>query len=307
MGRFLGGISIDKLSFWMGFLAGIIVWWLLGRARPWLSHTFQSLRRSISSTRESITANVDVRLRNDVLRQAERMHLAAPLCSLSEIFLQPRLLAPPVPIEPDVPMPPEDIATGSIPYIPDWPELAALYRSPTLTLAEALQADANLVLIGAPGAGKTVALANLAIRIARQETLPANLQGVIPIWIQAQDLRLPTSDSNSVMDVIVGAISQYAGSLTTSRSPVYLATTFEKGNAILLLDGVDELPSELVDRVVDFLRLFLKTYPRVRMVIAASALYYDGMTSLGLLPISMAIWSEKQKALFLDRWSKLWG
>ncbi len=176
MGRFLGGISIDKLSFWLGFLAGLIVWWLLGRARPWLSRAFHSARQELHSTRESITANVEVRLLNDVLRQAERMHLAAPLFSLSEILLQPRLLAPPVPVEPGIQMPPEDIATGAIPYIPDWPELAALYRSPTLTLAEALQGDANLILLGAPGSGKTVALANLAIRIARQETLPTNLQ-----------------------------------------------------------------------------------------------------------------------------------
>ena len=307
MGRFLGGISIDKLSFWLGFLAGMIVWWLLGRARPWLSNAFRSARQGIRSTRESITANVDVRLRNDVLRQAERMHLAAPLFSLSEILLQPRLLAPPVPLEPGVQMPPEDIATGAIPYIPDWPELAALYRSPTLTLAEALQADANLILLGAPGSGKSVALANLAIRIARQETLPPNLQGVIPIWIQASDLNLPPPATSSVLDVLVAAIAQYAGSLTISRLPVYLASTIEKGAAIILLDGMDELPPETVNISVEFLRQLLETYPRLRMVVAASSLYYDGLTALGLLPVSMAIWSEKQKALFLDRWSKLWA
>ncbi len=307
MGRFFGGISIDRLSFWLGFLAGVIVWWLLGRARPWLSLAFLSLRQNIRATRENITANVDVRLRNDLLRQAERVHLASPLFSLSEIALQPRLLAPPPPLEPDAPVPSKDIASGSIPYTPDWPELAALYRAPTLTLAEALQADANLVLLGAPGTGKTVALANLAIRIARQETLPASLQGMIPIWIQAQDLRLPISDTNTLMDVIVGAIGQYAGSSTTSRLPASLTNSFEKGSAILLLDGMDELPPELVDKVVEFLKQFMQTYPRMRMVAAASPLYYDGLSALGLLPISMAIWGEKQKALFLDRWSKLWG
>ena len=307
MGRFLGGFSLDKLSFWLGFLAGLIVWWLLGRARPWLSRAFISARQGLRSTRESITANVEVRLLNDVLRQAERMHLGAPLFSLGEILLQPRLLAPPVPVEPGLQIPPEDIATGAVPYIPDWPELAALYRSPTLTLAEALQGDANLILVGAPGSGKTVALANLAIRIARQETLPANLQGIIPVWIQASDLRLPLSETNPALDVLVGAISHYAGSLTIARLPAYLASTLEKGSAILLLDGMDELPPESADIVVDYLKQLIQSYPRLRMVVAASPLYYDGLSTLGLLPVSMAIWSEKQKALFLDRWSKLWA
>ncbi len=307
MGRFFGSFTIDKLSFWLGFLAGAIVLWLLGRARPWLSQQFRSARQGIRSTRESITANSEVRLRNDVLRQAERMHLAAPLFSLSEILIQPRLLAPPLVVEPGAQMPPEDIATGAVPYTPDWPELAALYRSPTLTLAEALQSDANLILIGAPGSGKTVALANLAIRIARQESLPPNLQGVTPIWIQAATLKLPPSESESSLNVLITAIAQYASSLTMPRLPAYLASSIENGNAILLLDGVDELPHEFVNIVVDFLKRLLQEYPRLRIVVAASPLYFDGLTALGLLPVSMAVWSEKQKALFLDRWSKLWA
>jgi hypothetical protein len=146
--RFLRDLEIDRLSFWLGVLAATLFWWLLLRLLPNIKRLFQSARQRISAAREGITSSADVRLRNDVIRYAEGLHLAAPLFSLDEIIIQPNILSPPIPVDPDNPFPSQDISELSLPYMPDWPEMGALYGYPLMTLAEALQDGANLILIG---------------------------------------------------------------------------------------------------------------------------------------------------------------
>jgi type IV secretory pathway ATPase VirB11/archaellum biosynthesis ATPase len=90
------------------------------------------------------------------------MHLAASLFSLDEIIQEPRLIAPPARVEPGVIPIPEDIISQTLPYMPAWPELAAIYHAPTLGITEAVTGGANLVIVGAAGMGKTVTLAHLA-------------------------------------------------------------------------------------------------------------------------------------------------
>jgi len=53
----------------------------------------------------------------------------------------------------------EDIISQTLPYMPGWPELAAIYRAPTIGVAEAIAGGSNIVIVGAAGAGKTIALA----------------------------------------------------------------------------------------------------------------------------------------------------
>ena len=90
------------------------------------------------------------------------MHLASSLFSLDDILQEPRLIAPPARVEPGVVGIQEDIISQTLPYIPAWPELAAIYRAPTIGVAEALEGGSNIVIVGAAGMGKTVALAHLA-------------------------------------------------------------------------------------------------------------------------------------------------
>jgi Cdc6-like AAA superfamily ATPase len=69
-----------------------------------------------------------------------------------------------------------------LPYLLDWPELGARYHSATLTLAEALSGGANLLLIGKPGTGKTVALASAHARLPAEKRLMENLPNHSQSW-----------------------------------------------------------------------------------------------------------------------------
>ncbi|MGZ9236036.1 MAG: hypothetical protein ACXW4E_10975, partial [Anaerolineales bacterium] len=153
---------MDLISFVTGFASGVFFTWLLSRVRP----LFGQIRESAKERREAAqvrrTSGLEDNHRRITLRRAQGMHLASSLFALDDILQEPRLLAPPARVEPGVIGVQEDIISQTLPYMPAWPELAAIYRAPTIGVAEAIAGGSNIVITGAAGAGKTVALAHLA-------------------------------------------------------------------------------------------------------------------------------------------------
>jgi HEAT repeat protein len=304
--RFLSNLQLERFSFWWGFLAGGLFWWLLTRLRPWLPEVWESLRAHLNSARQGITVNPEERYRRDVLRLAQRSHLAAVFFSLDEILILPRLLAPPPPIEPGVEQHESLIFNTVLPYLPDCPELGSAYHAPQLSLAQALQGGANLALVGKPGLGKSVALAHLASTLARQEESTGALAGMTPYLVHAADI-LPIPPTQAALESLIEAISSHVSALTLPRLPHFIRSTFTNGSALLLLDGLDELPPEQVDQVVDLLGDLLETYPMTRIVAAASPEYLGGLTRLGFMVVPLAAWNDQDKLNFINKWSALWS
>src|SRR5512136_343029 len=139
---------------------------------------FNIAKKQVSEVRESFGGSTDVRLRNDVYRHAQKQHITANLFSLDEIAIIPKVLTPLIQASQAVELAPTDSVSLIVPYIPDWPEFSAVYRASTMTLVEALQGGANIILAGHPGSGKTVALAWLASALARNKTGLGLLEGI---------------------------------------------------------------------------------------------------------------------------------
>src|SRR5215211_8289916 len=153
---------MDFLSFVIGFASGVLFTWLLSRVRPLLAQIREGVkeRREVAQIRR--TSGLEDNHRRIILRRAQGMHLASSLFSLDEILQEPRLIAPPARVEPGVVGIQEDIISQTLPYMPAWPELASIYRAPTIGIVEAIAGGSNIVITGAAGTGKTVALAHLA-------------------------------------------------------------------------------------------------------------------------------------------------
>src|SRR5215216_5098715 len=153
---------MDPLSFTIGFVAGIFFTWLLSRSRPLLTQIRANAKEQRQAAQTRRSSGLEDNFRRITLRRAQGMHLAASLFSLDEILQEPRLIAPPARVEPGVIGIPEDIISQTLPYMPAFPELAAIYRASTLGVVEAVEGGSHLVIVGAAGTGKTVALAHLA-------------------------------------------------------------------------------------------------------------------------------------------------
>ncbi len=303
---FFRSINLEQISFWIGFAAATVFWWLATKLWPLVKKWAKQLKESPPSIKLGMRRNVASRHRADILKYAQSLHLAAPLFSLDEIAIPPQLLAPPIPIEPNQEPPPEDIVSQTIPFMPDWPELASAYGAHTLSLEQALQGGANILLVGPPGSGKTVALAQFASALARRQLDDESLSALEPIFLHAADLISPAK-ADSLLEPIVKALTNQGSTLSTPRLSNFLKTTFETRRVILLLDGLDELAPDPLVETVAYIRELLLKYPRTRIVAAADSKLVDGLIPLGFAPLPMTLWGPRQQAQFARRWGDLWS
>lgn len=299
--------NIDTYSLLLGIILTSLSWWVLFMLRP----AFQHLRSTIQAKQVEKKAiihtpsGVEERYRQSVLQQAQGLHLSAPLFSLDEIIEPPALLAPPPRLEPGAPLLTENIVVATVPYIPDWPELAAIYHAPTLTLAQALSGNSDIVITGQPRMGKTVALAYLASRLARRDPVPGLPQDMVPFLIHVADLDFPVQRDEPLKSIL-DLIAEKAPVLDPVRIPDFVRNTFSEGRVLLLLDGMDELTPDGLKEAVEFIKAIKRAYPKTRMVATASCEYLDGLATLNFIPFALAAWTAKQRLTFIEKWGDLW-
>ena len=299
---------IDRISFWLGVAFATAFWWVLAALRPLLQQVIQSLKAKQKEKKEKVrTASaIEERYRQIILQQAQGFHLAAPLFSLEEILIPPRLLLPPMHPAPGKPTLAEDIVSLTLPYMPDWPELAAIYNAPTLSFPKALAGGLDLVIMGQPGCGKTVALAYLASLTARRNPASGLPPETVPILVHVADLDLPLKNPESLLNPIIDTVAERAPVRDLPRLPDFILRIFREGRVLFLLDGQDELPPGDLKTAVAYLDKLKQTYPATRFVTTACPDCLDGLMELNFAPFTLASWSSKQRSEFLDKWSELW-
>lgn len=299
-------LLLDPTSFWLGFVMGIVFLFLIFQARSQSTNIIRSLRSQFETLRESLSAGTKSRLMDDLHNYAQKQHLAAGLFPFHQIAIPPRLM--PLPVGPGAAMEfvQEEITNQVLPYMPDWPEAAAAFHAPTISLAEALEGGANLLLIGQAGSGKSAALAHLASAFAVGEPSIAKLSHRFPILLQAAEI-LSVPANPDLLAIIGGAISaQYASPLVQPRLGSLLKSLFSEGSALLLLDGFDEFEPGAGPKIKSFIGALLKTYPKIQLVVTASLENYAGLNQLGLIPTALAAWDDHERIAFSQNWGSAW-
>lgn len=298
---------IDPLSFIAGFATASVLWFLAARARPLLAELRQNIKEQREQAQTRRTSSVEENHRRITLRRAQGMHLAAQLFALDEILQEPMVITPPAAVEPGSTARFEDIVTQTLPYLPTWPEIAAIYQPHMLTLPQALAGGANIVLIGQPGMGKTVALAHLASLAANRSEKLGTLQNSVPFHFHVADLDLPLKDPKNILEPILDAASENAPIFDLNKIPAFVQNTFKNGSALLMVDGYDEIASGEQSLVAEFFKLLLRTYPKIRIVTTGAPEHLDGLIPLGFVPLAVCAWQEQTNKKFIEQWGELWS
>jgi hypothetical protein len=297
---------VDQFSFWLGFIAGILFAWVFTRAKRAFPSVLRAIGNWIQITRENLTTGTENRIRQDVLNWAQRQHLAAPLFALDEILIQPRLLAPAIYSGLEERFDTLDIASLTVPYMPDWPEMETLYGAPSLTLDEALRGGSDLIIIGQPGSGKTVALATLASQIARRDPGIGEIERLFPLLIPAPALLTKLTHQEPLEAITQTMAACYVSPVVRPRLKGILRFLFQTGRVLLMLDGLDELSQKSSLELKDFVGRTKGLYPQIRVIVTASSDDFAGFNQLGFFPLALAGWNELDKCRFIQQWHEKW-
>lgn len=298
------GLRFDREEFILGLIIGVVGGILLARMRPSFAWAFGKLRERIKLVSTGLTARAIDRYQTELIARAETMHLARPILALDEILVQPRVLVPPPYTDPSDPEALPQDAVGVVPSLPDFNYLSGVYVAHTLSLPEALSGGVDLMLTGEPGSGRSTALAFLAIRLANRDPEVAGLAGKVPILIHAADLLV--QGNRGSIEPVVEAAQRTVSPSVAAMLPGYVQKHFENGNALLLLDGLDEVPVEGLPQITSWLTALRGDFSGLRIVAAGPTRAIDGLAQAGLTPVPIAPWTERMQREFLTRWGRSW-
>lgn len=167
-------------------------------------------------------------------------------------------------------------------------------------IEDRLAANQRTVILGRAGSGKTTVLQWMAVRAARSdfEGSLAKLNGHIPFFVRLREYvaaALPPPE-----EFIMGM----APMLAPESSKDWVRNQLRSGKALILVDGVDELPAADRDRVVVWLRDLGELFPSVRYVITArpSAVSTDWLDDLGFTSASLEAMPPSLVSAFIRHW-----
>jgi hypothetical protein len=167
-----------------------------------------------------------------------------------------------------------------------------------IDVVNALVDNPRVVIRAGAGAGKTTLLQWLAAKVADRMlwTQGGHLPFFVPLRQFAQDgQELPAPEE-------LPAIS--ARMVAGEMPPGWTSRRLASGRALLLIDGVDELPPERRETARRWLGELVRAYPQARYVVTSRppAIEDDWLTDEGFVPFDLLTLSGQGIQEFLARW-----
>ncbi|GAB1331619.1 NACHT domain-containing protein [Streptomyces sennicomposti] len=186
----------------------------------------------------------------------------------------------------------------------DWPAGSEEANRPSIVVKRAEHALAGcrrVLLRGLAGSGKTTLLQWLAVATARDE-LPEELadwRGRIPFILPLRTLvrRGPLPDPHDFLSAL-------GSPLAASQPEGWADAVLARGEALVLVDGIDEVPQEHRGATRDWLERLLAAYRDTRFVVTTrpSAVPEGWLTSSRFTELSVRPMSTADTAVFVHRW-----
>lgn len=299
------GWQFDLWSFLLGILSSGLVFLLAYRFWANLTEFWQSFRQAIQTLLPG-RSNFDVQFRKDLIRFCQKEHLLSPLFPLDDLLIPAQVIPIIPPYEIKEPLF-EEITTESVPLVWDNPILASSYRMRSFSLLEILsKGNSLLVVIGELGAGKTTALLEATITLARGSHPYENLYHSAPLYMNASRLLKEKEKKPDPILALVEAAQETAPS-SGRRTVLHLVRkAVREKQLVLLIDGLDEIPPSQVDELSDFLKILQKQHPGLKIILATSPSYLSDFVEMGFSPLVLCFWDKNDTRNFIQKWGLAW-
>lgn len=268
MQRFLN-LQFDTISFLIGLIAGVVLAYGFARLLPWLRRYYARFLGWVRGRISYLRSGVEARFLAETAVYTNSHHLLAQYTDLNSLFVPPRLLAP---FE-DPSLLPENRGATALTYLwPEWARGMGLPTPPSMTVTELLQNGRRVIVAAEPGMGKTTLLAHLAHRCATAaaQAGATQLGQTLPVLVHVAELGVAAGgEMEDAETILANALQKRANPLTSPGIKDLLHQKLKAGQALLLLDGWDELPAAKRPNVAEWLEALLRKYRNTQTIVAA--------------------------------------
>lgn len=304
--NWFSNFQLEKISFFLGFISATILWVVIAKLRNWLPDIKHLFFQFIKNQRIQQSSGLQNAIINEAFLRAQSNHIAKSLFPIDDIIIEPMLLSEPlVHMEEDKVIFESEISK-IVPYTPDFPHITRNLNIPRLSMIDACQKSADLIICGMPGSGKTVALAHLVTSIARKSKNCGVLSNKIPFYINVHDTDVLLQPELTLLDMLYKAIAPKLSPSIIPRLSKYIKDNLADNNAILILDALDELPPSEFDQFVGFIKKVKNNYPELQIIVTSTLHYFGELLNLNFSPLFLSAWSNQQITKFYSNWNRLW-
>jgi len=164
---------------------------------------------------------------------------------------------------------------------------------------EFVVAKPRCIISGLPGSGKTTLLQHILLAAARDEEALGLPPGTLPFLVKARHLGIGgLPGARDLMEVAEGRV-------VAGANPGFLERRLESGQAMLMIDGLDEVVPEQRDHIASWVSDFVDCYPKARYVMSSRPGGYspDSFRKLGFSEATLCPFSTEQIREYVSRWS----
>lgn len=294
---------------WPEFLLGILVGVILARLSqnywPRLLKLPAKLQKQLNSLPKPDISSELKPYREQLLSHLDSMHAAAPMFDLREILVHPHILLPAPIVDPDREDDPSSTFIPVLPSLPDWNPLAAIYHSPSIPVEKLVGRGVDILITGEPGSGRTTALSYLVYHLLTTNQDNPEEKPPLPVLVHAADLNL-TGSEKDVLKILLQAVQRPVSFTGFRKISALITRQIQQGEAVLLLDGLDEIPLRSQQALAAFIREIKISYPDIQVLAAGEPRQLDLYHDAGLIPAPAAPWTSHDFVQFTQRWSRAW-
>jgi TIR domain/NACHT domain len=163
----------------------------------------------------------------------------------------------------------------------------------------AVNQNPYLMVLGAPGAGKSTFLRRVGLEALKVGTNAESLfnHRCIPVFLELKKFKFDPVD-------IPQAITKELTSLGFVVAETAIAKALGEGKLLVLFDGLDEVPIDNLNAVIEAIQSFVKRYDKNRFIASCRIAAYRSSSSsfTQFLDIELAEFNDEQMQQFINNW-----
>jgi hypothetical protein len=165
-----------------------------------------------------------------------------------------------------------------------------------------ISARRRIMVLGAPGAGKSVLLRHIAVQHTNLRSRRA--PSLIPVLLDLH--RLAAADDADA--TLQKQLADYFARNAFPKAKEFIQLSLRNGSLLLLFDGLDEVPSTERAEIAAMIDDFLELYPRCPAIVTCrSAAFHDYYLKQVSMRLAVADFTDQLIQQFLSRWPGISG